>query len=130
MPAVSTITVQLNQSAVITLNGAGNGTAQLGPLNAREMWLPEVVSVKTNQAPGTIVNEALCKIYAGPDTSDSNFVDGTLSGSTGDSTGNASGQSVDCGEYVFAVWSGGDAGAQGRVNVTGSKVISGARISR
>src|SRR5208282_3431982 len=121
---------QLNQSAVVTLNGAGNGTAQLGPLNAREKWLPQVVSVKTNQAAGTIVKEAQCKIYAGPDTSDPNFVDGTLSGSTGDSTGNVAGQEIDCGEYVFAVWAGGDAGAQGRVNVQGTKVIASARISR
>ena len=29
---------------------------------------------------------------------------------------------------MFAVWSGGDAGVQGRVNGQGSKVISGARI--
>ena len=127
-PSVNAVTVPLNQSAVVTLNGAGGGTAQLGPVNAREMWLPAVVSVKTNQAPGTIVNEAQCKIYAGADISDPNFVDGTLSGSTGDSTGNAAGQQIDSGEYVFAVWSGGDAGVQGRVNVQGSKVISGARI--
>lgn len=120
-------TVLLNQSAVVTFNGAGAGTAQLGPLSAREMWQPAVVSVKTNQAPGTIVNEAECKIYAGADTSDSNYVDGTLSGSTGDSSGNVAGQEIDCGEYVWAVWSGGDAGVQGRLNVQGTKVISVAR---
>jgi hypothetical protein len=120
------VTVTLNQSAVVTLNGAGAGTAQLGPIGERESWAPAVVSVKTNQAPGSIVNEAQCKIYAGPDTSDSNFVDGTLSGSTGDSTGNVAGQSVVCGEYVFAVWTGGDAGAQGRVIVSGTKQLAGA----
>jgi hypothetical protein len=119
--------VPLNQSAVVTLSAAGGGTAQLGPRNGREMWLPAVVSVKTNQAPGTIINEAQCRIYCGPDTSDPWFVDGTLSGSTGDSSSNVAGQEVDCGEYVFAVWSGGDAGAQGRVSVQGSKVIASAR---
>ena len=119
-------TVQLNQSAVVTLNASGNGTAQLGPLSAREKWLPLVVSVKTNQAPGTVVKEAACRICAGPDTSDPWFVDGTLSGSSGDSTGNVAGQEVDCGEYVFAVWTGGDAGVQGRVSVQGSKVITSA----
>jgi hypothetical protein len=124
------VTVNLNQSAVVTLNGAGAGTAQLGPVSSRESWQPQVASVKTNQAPGTIVNEAQCKIYCGADATDPNYVDGTLSGSTGDSTGNVAGQQVSCGEYVFAVWSGGDAGAQGRLNVQGSKVIAGARISR
>src|SRR5580693_6508180 len=119
--------VPLNQSAVVTLNGAGAGTAQLGPVNARETWSPAVASVKTNQDAATIVNEAQCKIYIGADASDPNYVDGTLSGSTGDSTGNVAGQEVDCGEYVWAVWSGGDAGAQGRLNVQGTKVIASAR---
>lgn len=122
--------VRLNQSAVVTLDATGSGTAQFGPLSAREMWQPQVISVRTSQAPGTIVSEAQCKIYCGPDTSDTWFVDATLSGSTGDSTGNAAGQDIDCGEYVFAVWSGGDAGVQARLNVQGGKVISGARISR
>lgn len=117
-------TVDLNQSAAVTLNAQGAGTARLGPVNQRETWQLTVVSVKTNQAPGTIVNEAQCKIFAGPDTSDPNYVGGTLSGSTGDSTANVTGRSLDCGEYVFAVWTGGDAGAQGRVNVTGAKQLA------
>jgi hypothetical protein len=121
------VTVPLNQSAVVTLSALGAGTAQLGPTSARETWHPAIVSVKTNQAPTAIVNEAQCKIYVGPDATDPSFVDGTLSGSTGDSSENVSGQEVDCGEYVFAVWSGGDSGAQGRLNVQGTKVISNAR---
>jgi hypothetical protein len=120
------VTVQLSQSNVVTLNGAGAGTAKIGPVSQRETWQPAEVAVKTNQAPAAIVNEAQCKIYCGPDTSDNNFTDGTLSGSTGDSTSNIAGQTVSCGEYVFAVWTGGDAGAQGRVNVTGTKQIAGA----
>lgn len=119
-------TVTLNQSAVVTLDGSGNGRAQLGPVNQRESWQPAVVSVKTNQAPAAVVNQAQCSIYCGPDTSDSNFVDGTLSGSTGDSTSNVGGQAVNCGEYVFAVWTGGDPGAQGRVIVSGTKQLAGA----
>jgi hypothetical protein len=127
MAAGTPVTVTLDQSAVVTLSASGAGTAQIGPLNARETWLPAVASVKTSQAPGAIVSEAACKIYAGPDTSDTNYVDGTLSGSTGDSTGNIAGQAVACGEYVFAVWSGGDAGAQGRLNVSGTKTLASAR---
>jgi hypothetical protein len=118
-------TVTLDQSAVVTLNGAGAGTAQLGPRGMRERWAPAVASVKTNQA--TVVNEAQCRVYCGPYASPPNFVDGTLSGSTGDSTSNISGQTVTCGEYVFAVWTGGDAGAQGYLTVTGTKTIGGAR---
>jgi len=113
--------VVLNQSAVVTLNGAGNGTAQLGPLNGREHWQPASIAVKTNQA--AIVNEAQCKVYIGADASDPNFTGGTLSGSTGDSTSDCAGQVIDCGEYVFAVWTGGDPGAQARVNVQGTKTL-------
>lgn len=121
------VTMTLSQSGVVTLNGAGAGTAQIGPRNGRETWAPAVASVKTNQAPGSVVNEAQCRIYAGPDTSDTNYVDGTLSGSTGDSTANIAGQVITCGEYVFAVWTGGDAGAQGRLNVSGTRTLASAR---
>jgi hypothetical protein len=114
-----------SDSAVVTLNGAGAGTARLGPINQRETWSPAVASVKTVQAPGTVVNEAQCRIYCGADASEPNYVDGTLSGSTGDSTSNIAGQTVRCGEYVFAVWTGGDAGVQGRVNVSGTRTIAG-----
>ena len=127
MTTPAPVTVPLNQSAVVTFNAQGAGTAQLGPRNQRESWTPAVISVKTNQAPGSIVNEAQCRIYCGADTSDPNFVDGTLSGSTGDSTANASGQIIRCGQQVFAVWTGGDAGAQGRVNVSGTKQLASAR---
>jgi hypothetical protein len=120
------VTADLVTSAVVTLDANGNGTALIGPINARESWQPQVVSVKTNQAPGTVINEAQCRIFCGADTSDPNYVGGTLSGSTGDSTGNIS-ATVYCGQYVFAVWSGGDAGAQGRMNVTGTKQLAGAR---
>lgn len=119
--------VDLNQSAVVTLNASGNGTAQLGPISARETWQPAVISVKTNQAPAAIVNQAQCSVYVGADATDQNFVQGTLSGSSGDSTGNAAGRTIDVGEYVWAVWTGGDPGAQGRVNVIGTKQLSSAR---
>lgn len=116
------VTVPLNQSAAVTLNSSGNGTAKLGPVSLRESWTPEVVSVSTNQAPGTVTNEAQCQVFLGEDTSQPNYVGGTLSGSTGDSTDNVTGP-VTCGQYIFAVWTGGDKGAQGQLNVLGTKDI-------
>lgn len=122
---MATTTSQLNATAVVTLNGAGAGTAKIGPVNGRETWQPAVASVKTNQTTATIVNQAQCLIYVGADASDSNYVDGTLSGSSGDSSANVAGGEVDCGEYVWAVWSGGDAGVQGRLNVQGTRTMAG-----
>lgn len=120
------VTVPLNQSAVCTLDENGDGTAQLGPINGREVWSPLVVSVSVNE--DTVFNEAQCQVFCGEDTSQPNFVGNTLSGSTGDSTDNVAGQQIMCGQYVFAVWTGGDPGQQGFLNVTGTKVINGANI--
>lgn len=114
------VTVPLFVSAVVTFNGSGNGTASIGPRNQREVWSPAVVSVSASSS----VAEAGCKIYAGFDASQPDFIDQTLSGSTGDSTANIAGKTVQCNEQVFAVWAGGDAGAQGRMTVQGTKVIN------
>lgn len=110
----------LYETAVITLNGSGAGTAKLGPLTAREVWYPENVSVKTNQA--TITNEAQCQIYVGNDATQQWFRDLTFSGSSGDASGKVSGR-LPKGQFVTAVWSGGDANVQAVLTVTGTKEI-------
>lgn len=117
-------TVTLNSYAPVTLDSSGNGTAQIGPASLRETWTVAMVHVKTNQAPADIVNEAQCFVYAGPDTSDQYFVDSTSSGSTGDSTDSAGACPLAVGEYIWAVWQGGDAGAQATVRVTGTKDLA------
>lgn len=116
-------TVPLNESGVVVLDASGNGTAKIGPLGQGETWNPAVVHVKTAQAPAQIVNEAQCFIYAGGQPVDSFFADSTSSGSTGDSTDSAGAYPIGKGEWIWAVWSGGDAGAEGIVRVTGTKVI-------
>lgn len=117
---MAAVTVDLNVTAVATFSAAGTATASIGPRNQREVWSPAVASVSAS----TNVKEAACKIYCGQDATQPNFVDGTLSGSTGDSTGHIAGQTVRAGDQVFAVWAGGDAGAQARLNVTGTKVMN------
>lgn len=110
----------LNVSAVVTFNGSGNGTAKSGPVHQREVWSPLVVSVSASSTAA----EAKCLIYCGWDASQPNFVGATLSGSTGDSTDNITGRVVRCNENIFAVWTGGDPGAQGRLVITGTKVMN------
>ncbi len=121
-------------ACVVTLKGAqsitGIGTAQIGPRNQRELWYPQVLSVSASSA----IQNATCYTYAGPDTTQPNFVWSTKNGSSGDSTAsiagpgltavNLPGRVIHCGEYVFAVWAGGDAGAQGRLNIQGMKVMN------
>jgi hypothetical protein len=111
--------VALRETAVITLNGSGNGTAKVGPLTAREVWYPDNahVSVATN------VVESTCRIYAGQSTTDSYFRDESPQGSTGDSTGSISADVLRTGQYIWAVWEGGDANAQATLTVTGRKTV-------
>lgn len=114
------VTVPLNVTVPVTLSGAGAGTARIGPRNAREIWTPALASVGTSQA--SVTNEAQCKVYQGEAPTQDHYVDGTLSGSTGDSTDHVYGP-LYTGQYVWAVWTGGDAGAPAYLNVTGTKTI-------
>jgi hypothetical protein len=114
------VTVPLSVSVPVVLDGSGNGTARAGPLNLREVWTPGLASVKVS----TNASEASCKVYEGEAADDSSYVDGTLSGSTGDSTANVYGP-LYVGQYVWAVWEGGDPGATAYLNVTGTKTVGG-----
>lgn len=108
----------LNESDSVTLDGSGNGTLKMVPYGGSLTWLPTVVSVKASSATA----EASCKIYIGPAPTDQWFVDGTLSGSTGDSTDQVGGRPVDThGNALWAVWAGGDAGAQATMTVAGTE---------
>jgi hypothetical protein len=108
----------LTASATVTLNGSGNGTAQIGPSFPRESWSVAVASVSCSSNTA----EAVCKIYAGPQATQGNFIDGTTWGSTGDSTSNFS-SPVYLGSYVFAVWTGGDSGATATLVVNGTRRV-------
>jgi hypothetical protein len=118
---VTTPQMTLYETLSVTLDGSGNGTARLRPVGSREFWLPDAVAVSAS----TNVQEAACKIYAGAAAAQQYFVDGTLSGSTGDSTGKISGHVISRTRdpYIFCVWAGGDAGAVATAVVSGSKEI-------
>jgi hypothetical protein len=114
-------TLSLSATASAVLNGSGAATAQVGPSSQGEVWYPAVVSVSAAEA--AVTDEAQCKIYAGPLPIPPYYVDGTLSGSTGDSTGRAGGQTLYPGQWIFAAWSGGDPGATVTLNLSGTRVV-------
>lgn len=103
----------------VTLNGSGSGVAKIGPISAREKWQTNGAHVSC----ATNVKESQCAIYAGTGAYPNTFRDSTLSGSTGDSTDRIENDIIGCGEYIFAVWTGGDAGTKATLNVTGGKTI-------
>jgi hypothetical protein len=111
---------QLYESAVGTTNSAGAVTIKLGPLSRRETWTLGEVYVSANKNAGA---EAQCLIYVGRDISVPNFRDGSVNGSTGDKTKKVQGDKLATGEYVWAVWTGGDPFIQVRLEVRGTKEI-------
>lgn len=113
-------TAPLNESAVATLDANGNGTAKIGPLSAREVWHPQNAHVSANATP---TKEAQCSIYVGDQPIQSNFRDATISGSTGDSTDRVNADTVKVGQYVHAVWSGGDPLVTATLVVTGQRDV-------
>lgn len=112
-------TGDLYDFASVVLNGSGAGTAKVGPISAREVWSPALASVSATSN----TKEATCSIYVGASATDPYFVDATYSGSSGDSSGNVAAKTVRVGQYVWAVWTGGDAGATATLRVNGTKEI-------
>lgn len=112
--------VPLNENASVTFDGSGDGTLRMVPYGGSETWLPSLVSVSASSN----TSEAQCRIYIGPSATAPYFVDGTLSGSTGDSTDRVNGYQVDThGHALWAVWAGGDAGATGTMVVNGTEQV-------
>lgn len=107
--------------ATVTLDINGNGIASVGPISARETWYPANVHVSVN--PGNVTNEAQCLVYVGPAVEANYFRDGTLSGSSGDSTDALSADMVVVGEKIFAQWIGGDSGFVATLVITGEKDV-------
>lgn len=110
--------VALRETAVVTLNGSGGGTAKVGPLSAREVWYPDNVAISITGA----TKQATANLFKGPDTTQSNFRDISTFGS-GDSSGACNADTVRCGDYIWVVWTGGDAGKQAILTVTGLKDV-------
>lgn len=111
--------VPLRESIPITLNGSGAGTAKAGPRSAREVWYPDSVHVSV----ATHVKEAACNIYVGDTPTQSNFRDSSVFASTGDSSATVAADTLKNGQWIWAVWSGGDANQQAVLTVTGTRDV-------
>lgn len=110
--------VALRETAVVTLDGSGAGTAKVGPLSAREVWYPDNVSISVTGA----TKQAAATMYMGPDTTQSNFRDNSVLAS-GDASGACNADVVKSGMYIWVVWSNGDVGKQAILTVTGLKDV-------
>ena len=109
-------TLPLSESASVTLNASGNGTARVGPNAHGVVWKPSRIAVKVSSQ----TLSPTCQLFVGSSATSENFIDGTYSGAQ-NATDSAVGQELRLGQYVWAVWTGGDVGAQATLTLTGSK---------
>lgn len=111
-------TLTLTETTDVVLDSSGNGTASLGPIGGSEIWYPANVSVICSSN----TSEATCKTYAGPSATPQYFKDITVDGSTGDSTDRCN-VPIPKNWFIWAVWTGGDAGAVATLNVDGTRTV-------
>ena len=125
----------LHESAMVTLNGSGNGTARISPgqpgapgsgvgasRNSGLLW--NVTGVAVSVATTVANANASCFISYGVQSATPGDLQGvTVSGSTGDTcTVNAT---LRPGDWITVTWTGGDAGKVATMRVFGSLVPPG-----
>ena len=112
--------IPINIAATVTLDASGNGIAKLGP-NVGQRWNVLTASVLI---PTPNVKIPPCNIFVGGAPTSQFFVDGTYTGNL-DSTSRTAGYIITAGGYVWAVWTGGDVGAQATLSVIGQQQYGG-----
>jgi hypothetical protein len=100
----------------VTLDGSGNGTAQIGPNSGK--WALGLISVSTLASAPKV---ASCTIYAGSASTATCLIDQTYN-AFGNSTNKAAGKDIYQGQNVFAVFTGGNAGDTASLRVTGQRI--------
>jgi hypothetical protein len=115
-------TVSLAQSASVTLDGSGNGTAELGPSLPGEVWSPGSTSISCEGSIPTSGSPSVF-IYAGNGISAATFIDSTYN-VTGASSSMISGKQLYAGQLVYAVWTDGPPGETATLAVNGTRQVA------
>jgi hypothetical protein len=105
--------VPLNEQTAVILDASGNGTTFLGP-RIGQRWNVTNAAVLVPNA----VKVPQANWYVGGAPTPGNFVDGTFTGNL-DATGRTSNFTITSGNYVWAVWTGGDVGATATLSILG-----------
>lgn len=104
-------------SGSVVLDGSGNGSVQLGPILG-QTWNLSIAAIHVDSN----TKEPTCKLYIGPIANPQTLVDGTYTGSLNSSDAVAQ-FPITQGNYVIAVWSGGDANANAQLTIWGTRTI-------
>ena len=116
---VNRVEVDLGNDGVgpqATFSGAGTATVQIGPSGWGNSWALDQAAVSTSVGP---LDTALCALYVGPLAIPFYQVVNSLAG--GGSQFGLGGVGLADGWFVFAVWTGGTAGAFAYLRLTGVK---------
>jgi hypothetical protein len=109
----------LSTFATATADANGAATVTIGPNNPREVWAP--TRVQCSSTPQTATTRPVATVYLGAEG-------GTRLGATASAgtTGDAIGPAIRLfsGQLLTVVFSGCDAGATARVDVTGTRTLS------
>lgn len=112
--------IPINLANSVVLNASGGGTAKLGP-NIGQRWNILTASVLV-PTPNVLVPP--CNIYIGGAPISDFFIDGTYTGNL-DSTSRTAGYILSAGDFIFAVWTGGDVGAKATLSIYGQQQYGG-----
>lgn len=106
----------LATGATITLDGNGDGVAQLGPQAAGVVWtVNQAACATTSSASNPVFN-----LYLG-DPNPDNFIGGSFSGNN-DAT-DLPGIVLQPGQYFTGTWDGGDPGAIATLSIFGTQQV-------
>lgn len=112
-------TGEVDEQVTITLNGSGNGTAQITPPGPRTAPNWSVTNVFVSVATNTL--ESTAQLYVSRGIKSATAFDArgqTATGSSGDQY--AVGFNLRPGDWLTVVWTGGDAGARATMTIKGT----------
>lgn len=115
------VTVDLGNDGVapqVTFTGSGTAQAFIGPSSGGDLWSLDQCFISTSIG---VLDTAQCVFYSGPLPLSQYAITGSLAG--GSSQFGLGGVGVPFGWFVWALWTGGTAGAFGFLRVTGVKTV-------
>lgn len=117
------MSVPLLRTIAISLDGSGNGAAQVGPF-MNQVWYPTTCNISMSGVIPASGTPATCTISIGMAQAGSQFVDATYQ-VNGAASSVIDGQLVHFGQYIFATWANGNPNASATLTVSGTMTIPG-----
>lgn len=108
--------VAISPQATVTLSGSGDGQCSLTPPSGT-MWQLALAAVSTT----SVNNASKAFLYLGNSNGPLTLIDSTFLGNNA-SSGKVAGAPFYHGTYLWAVWTGGDPGAQATLQAYGIQV--------